>query len=131
MTTATFFVDDLVVTLRAAEVPDAVFNSGCFAGGNCGIGIGVQAGLEESLPNWTLLDQFGNARDGQRGQNIGGSGYTDSGDYPSSGGEEGTLPASTIRTQNDTQMNGDGVLTFPAPNAVLTDLAVGWTLQTP
>jgi hypothetical protein len=125
------FVDDAAVTARTAEVPDAEWNSGMLGGGSAGpgIGIGPQPGLEESLPNWTLLDQFGNARDGQRGQNVGGSGYTDPADYPSSGGEEGTLPASTIRGQDNETMDGSGALSFPAPNAVLTDLAAGWQLQ--
>ena len=126
------FVDDAAVTARTAEVPNAVWNSGMLGGGqNCGIGIGPQTGLEESLPNWTLLDQFGDARDGQVGQCIGGPGYTDPDDYPSSGGSEGKLPEATIRAQDQDNMTGDGALSFPAPNAVLTDLADGWQLQAP
>jgi len=125
------FVDDAAVTARTAEVPDADWNSGMLGAGNNGVGIGPQAGLEESLPNWTLLDQFGNARNGQIGQYIGGPGYTDVADWPGSGGDEGTLPDSTIRVQDNEAMDGSGSLSFPAPNAVLTDLAAGWSLQTP
>ena len=128
----TVFVDDATFAARSAEVPDAEWNSGMLGGGGgAPVGIGPQAGLEESLPNWTLLDQFGNARDGQIGQYIGGSGYTDPADYPLSGGDEGTAPDSTIRVQDNEDMTGDGALSFPAPNAVLTDLDVGWDLQEP
>lgn len=131
-TPVTVFVDDATVASRTAEVPDAEWNSGMLGGGGgCGIGIGPQPGLEESLPNWTLLDQHGNARNGQIGQNIGGSGYTDVADWPTSGGQEGTEPDSTIRVQDNETQTGDGALSFPAPNAILTDLAVGWDLQPP
>ena len=130
-TPVTVFVDDAAVTERSTEVPDAEWNSGMLGGGCAVGGIGPQAGLDESLPNWTLLDQFGNARDGQRGQYIGGPGYTDPADYPSSGGAEGTLPASTVRVQDNETMDGSGALSFPAPNAILTDLDVGWDLQPP
>ena len=124
------FVDDATLAARAAEVPAALFNSGMLGGGGGpGLGIGPQTGLEQSLPNWTLLDQFGNGRDlGQRSQYIGGSGYVDrsSVDWPSSGGQEGTLPAATIRVQDTDSLPGDGSLSFPAENAILVDLADGW-----
>jgi hypothetical protein len=129
---STVFVDDSTVALRLVEVPDAVWNSGMFGGNNApGVGIGTDnPNLEESLPNWTLLDQFGNARVGQRGQNIGGSGYTVAAEYPSSGGEEGTLPDSTIRTQNVNDLDGTGTLSIdPAPNAELETLEEGWRAQ--
>ena len=125
---ASVFIDDFTAALRQAEVPDAVWNSG-MAGGNCVCGIGISTenpNLEESLPEWTLLDQFGNTRVGQRGQYIGGAGYSD----PStSSGDEGTLPASTIRLVDVAALPGDGSFTFPAPNAELVTLAAGWTPQ--
>lgn len=126
----TVFVDDAALAAREAEVPNANWNSGCLGGGGAGpgIGIGPGAGLDEQLPNWTLLDQHGNARNGQIGQNIGGLGYSDPG---TSSGNAGTLPESTIRTQNNVDLDGTGALAFPAPNAVLTDLDAGWQLQTP
>jgi hypothetical protein len=111
-------------------------------GGGAGPGIGISTqnpGLDESLPNWTLLDQHGNARDAQIGQNIGGQGYTDPDGYPSSGGQEGTLPDATIRLQDEDdlptyqeKLDGtrlDGSLVLPADGASLVDLAAGWAAQ--
>jgi len=146
------FVDDAALAAREAEVPDAEWNSGMLGGGSAGPGIGISTqnpGLDESLfpatdgsgdlvvGSWTLEDQHGNARAFQLGQNIGGSGYTDPADYPSSGGEEGTLPESTIRLQseddlptNEEKADGtrlDGSLVLPADGALLDDLATGWT----
>jgi len=74
-----FFVDDPAVTFRQAEEtnPDTLWNSGMFAGASNSPGIGISTenpNLEEQLPNWTLLDQFGNARESQIGQCIGGTG---------------------------------------------------------
>ena len=144
-----FFVDDPAVTFRQAEEtnPDTLWNSGMFAGASNSPGIGISTenpNLEEQLPNWTLLDQFGNARASQIGQCIGGSGFVNRAltDWPSSGGTEGTAPDSTIRLMpvdslptnaekdlfaakpNPTEQ--DGQLTLPAQGANLTDLAVGW-----
>ena len=144
-----FFVDDPAVTFREAEEtnPDTLWNSGMFGGASNSPGIGISTenpGLEESLPNWTLLDQFGNARAAQIGQCIGGSGFVNRAvtDWPSSGGTEGTLPDSTIRLMpvanlptnaekdlfadkpNPTEQ--DGQLTLPAGGADLVLLATGW-----
>lgn len=122
------FVDDAAIALRTAEVPGASWNSGMF-GGNCQPGIGIsteQTDLGQSLPNWTLLDQFENARVGQIGQNVGGSGYSDPG---TSSGQEGTLPDATIRLADQDSLDGSGTLSFPAPNAELVTLAAGWTPQ--
>ena len=122
------FVDDAAIAARQAEVPDADWNSGMLGGGGAGpgIGIGPQPGLEESLPNWTLLDQHGNARVGQIGQNVGGLGYSDPG---TSSGDEFTGPGSTIRVQDTDADDGSGELSFPAPNAELNALATGWEEQ--
>jgi len=116
------FVDDAAAAALAARVPNANYNSGMF--GSCsGIGIGPQTGLAESLPNWTLLDQHGNARTNQIGQYIGGSGISAAG---TSSGEEGTLPESTIRWQDNDDLDGSGALSFPAAGCALVTLAAGW-----
>ena len=140
-----FFVDDASVTALDARVPDAEVNSGMFAGASNSPGIGISTEnpeLEESLPSWTLLDQFGNARASQRGQLIGGDGITEVADWPGSGGTEGTLPAATIRlmpvdslptnaekdlfADSPVPTKLDGSLEFPAQGATLSDLAIGW-----
>lgn len=134
-----FFVDDAAVTALDARVPDAITNSGMFAGASNAPGIGISTenpNLEESLPSWTLLDQFGNARDDQRSQCIGGPGITLTTDWPGSGGQEGTLPAATIRlvaaadlptyAEKLADPNVDGSLTLPAEGANLLALADGW-----
>ena len=123
---ASFFIDDTGLAALAARVPDAVLNSGMTYGGSnaCGIGISTEnAELGESLPSWTLLDQFGNARVNQRSQHIGGSGISDAG---TSSGQEGTLPAATLRLADQADMAGDGALAFPKFGAALNDLATGW-----
>jgi len=141
-----FFVDDAAVTALDARLADnptlsgtPVVNSGMFGGASNSPGIGISTtnpNLEESLPNWTLLDQHGNARDDQIGQLIGGDGITEAADWPGSGGTEGTLPDATIRLMDAADLptyaekladpNVDGNLTLPAFGAELVDLAVGW-----
>lgn len=129
----TFFVDDAAVTALDTRVPAASTDTGMNFGAsnNPGIGISDQnPDLQESLPSWTLLDQHGNARDGQISQVIGGDGITDVADWPGSGGTEGTLPDATIRFgANPANVNGqpdnDAAITGVA-NASLTDLATGW-----
>ncbi|MCP3871255.1 MAG: hypothetical protein GY703_24780 [Gammaproteobacteria bacterium] len=131
-----FFVDDAAVTAMTTRVPDAVFNSGVFAGASNAPGIGISTEnpeLSESLPNWTLEDQFGNARAAQRSQCIGGPGISSPSE---SDGQEGTLPAATIRLVSNSQLpdaaekeadsNVDGALAFPLLGANLTDLSTGW-----
>lgn len=142
-----FFVDDAAVTAMTTRVPGATtFNSGVFGGASNSPGIGISTtnpGLEESLPNWTLLDQHGNARNDQIGQLVGGTGITAAADYPSSGGITvapstgmGTAPGASIRLMDAADLptyaekladpNVDGNLTLPAFGAELVDLAVGW-----
>ena len=123
---ASFFIDDSGLAALAARVPDAVVNSGMMYGASCAPGIGISTenpGLAESLPNWTLLDQFGDARANQISQHIGGAGISDPG---TSSGDSGTDPASTIRLAPQADMTGDGALAFPKFGAELTDLAAGW-----
>ncbi len=126
---STFFVDDEAVTALIARVPAAIGNSGMFGGASNSPGIGISTenpNLEESLPSWTLQDQFGNARNAQRGQHIGGAGISDPG---TSSGTSGTLPAATIRLYDNATQDGSGTITLPADGASLVDLAVGWAAQ--
>lgn len=128
----TAFIDDVAVGLRAAEVPNASFGDGMNVGGSCACGIGIGSdnpGLEEQLPNWTLLDQHGNGRLGQISQHIGGPGYTDFNDYPSSGGQEGTLPDSIIRT-GPNNADGTGNVVYTG-DMHLISLATGWEVVAP
>lgn len=138
------FVDDVSVTAMTTRVPDAVFNSGVFAGASNSPGIGISTenpGLEESLPNWTLLDQHGNARESQIGQLIGGDGITEASDWPGSGGVEGTLPDAIIRlidpadlptaAEKEADSNVDGQVSLPANGATLSVLADGWVEAPP
>lgn len=118
------FIDDIAVATRSAEVPDAAFNNGMNLGGSCACGIGIgteNPNLEESLPNWTLLDQHGNPRTTQISQHIGGSGLGD--------GSEGTLPDAITRFAT-VSANGDGSAVYTA-NPSLVDLAVGWVAAAP
>jgi len=131
----TYFVDDAAVTALGTRVPDASTNTGMNFGAsnNPGIGISDQnPELQESLPSWTLLDQHGNARNGQISQVIGGDGITEAADWPGSGGTEGTLPDATIRYgANPANVNGQPDNDAPITgisNAILTDLATGWEI---
>lgn len=136
-----FFIDDASTAALEARVPNAIINSGMFAGGSNAPGIGISTqnpSLDESLPNWTLLDQFGNARINQRSQCIGGPGITNVADYPSSGGQEGTLPAAVVTLIDpdalptyaeklaDPDVDGQLPILAPTPGAALNALATGW-----
>lgn len=133
---ANFFVDDAALVAMAARVPDAIANSGMEGGASNAPGIGISTenpDLDESLPSWTLLDQFGNARVNQRSQHIGGPGISNPSE---SNGQEGTLPAATVRLADQAGLptyaekladpNVDGKLTYPLPGAALNLLATGW-----
>jgi hypothetical protein len=143
-----FFVDDASVVALEARVPNAVFNSGMFAGASNAPGIGISStnpGLDESLPSWTLLDQGEASNDyvprvriNQRSQCIGGPGITLTSDWPGSGGQEGSLPAAVatfidpadLPTYADKLANGevDGQIPelAPTPGCALNTLAAGW-----
>ena len=135
---ATYFVDDAAKAAREAENTGADFDNGMNNGGSCaaGIGINMLEGAVVGTPEqFTLLDQFGNARAAQISQSIGGYPYTDPANYPSSDGTEGTLPDSVIRygdapTQaaKDADPTLDGTI-IPVGNATLTTLAGGWVIQ--
>lgn len=128
MPAVTFFMDDSSRAAREAEVPAANFDAGMNLGGSnaCGIGINMDGGEVVGTPEqFTLLDQFGDIRVGQRSQHIGGSGYTPPSAYPSSGGQEGTLPAASIYTANNNP-SGDGGVVVVLGVAALETLGVGW-----
>jgi hypothetical protein len=131
----TVFIDDAAVTAREAEVPEANFNNGMNLGGSnaCGIGINMNEGaIVGSREQFTLLDQLGLARVPQISQHIGGYPFNPSTNYPSSGGQEGTLPDSSIRFgDNPTAAEKaadpalDGTVTLTG-NCTLNTLAEGW-----
>lgn len=125
-----FFLDDVAQAALEARVPNYVAGTGLTFGGSCACGIGISsdnAGLEESLPNWTLLDQHENARNAQISQCIGGDGISTKG---TSSGSEGTAPDAIVRFGVN-PANVDGQPDNNAPviignRAVLIDLATGW-----
>ena len=135
---ATYFQDDTARGLREAETPDASFVNGMNMGGSCSMGVGINmlegevVGTDEQF---TLLDQFGNARAAQISQSIGGFPHVPSTDYPSSGGQEGTLPDAIIRFGNaptqaakDGDPALDGTIIFTG-DSTLTTLLGGWVIQ--
>ena len=124
----TIFRDDSAVAARAAEVPLASFANGVNNAGSCSCGIGInvdEGAVVGTLEQFTLLDQFGDARAGQVSQSIGGYPYVDNADYPSSGGAEGQQPKGTIFVVTNSA-NGDGTVTSLG-NATLDSLSAGWT----
>lgn len=130
MPDVTYFVDDVAKTAREAEVVAASFSDGGnHAGSNaCGLGINQGGGpVVGTPPQFTLLDQHGNAREAQISQSIGGHPYVAAASYPSSGGEEGTAPDAVVRF-GTTTTNGDGVVTSVG-NSTLSDISVGWTIN--
>jgi hypothetical protein len=104
MSNPTAFSDDSARGLREAEVVDASFVNGMNLGGSNSMGVGINMSAVTPFPvvgtpeQFTLLDQDGDIRVGQRSQSIGGYPYADPADYPSSGGTEGDLPAASIYT---------------------------------
>ena len=124
------FYDDAAIAAGEIRNTTASWTTGMNLGGSCAPGIGIatdNTNLEEQLPNWTLLDQFGNVRDAQIGQQIGGPGISDAG---TSSGQEGTLPDSTIRLfDNPANVNGqpdNDAAAVANGSAILRVLADGW-----
>lgn len=117
-----YFINPTAVAAREAEVPAASFDNGMNLGGSNAPGIGIaDAGLlatqdlDESLPNWTLLDQDEDAREPQASQHIGGSGLG-----------AGVAGKGTVAVVLGTpSVDGDGEAT-PIGDATLADLATGW-----
>ena len=100
----TVFSDDSARGLREGELPLASFVNGMNLGGSNSMGIGINMSAVTPFPvvgtpeQFTLLDQDGDIRVGQRSQSIGGYPYNPASNYPSSGGTEGDLPAASIYT---------------------------------
>ena len=119
----TSFIDATSVTAREAEVPLAAFDNGMNLGGSNAPGLGIATAgeiqtqdLDESLPNWTLLDQDEDAREPQVSQHIGGDGLDD-----------GVAGKGTVAIDvNVNDAAGDGSATIDGV-ATLADLSVGWT----
>ena len=119
----TSFLDATSVTAREAEVPLAAFDNGMNLGGSNAPGLGIATAgeiqtqdLDESLPNWTLLDQDEDAREPQVSQHIGGDGLDD-----------GVAGKGTVAIDvNVNDAAGDGSATIDGV-ATLADLSVGWT----
>ena len=108
MPNVSYFLDDSVVSTRAAEVPDADFAGGVNAGASnaCGIGVNADGGAVADTPEqFTLLDQNGDARTPQNSQAVGG--------------------AADVLRLGTVSATGDGVVTADG-NATLADAAVGW-----
>ena len=124
----TYFIDDVAVTEREGDVPLASFDNGMNMAGSSamGTGINMNEGAVIGTPEqFTLLDQFGNARAAQISQHIGGSGLGD--------GSEGTLPDSIIRfgtmptnaAKEAADPSIDGTVIFVGDAALIT-LGGGW-----
>jgi hypothetical protein len=134
----TAFVDDAAVTAAVTtetRAPAASFTGGCNATGSNAPGIGINQGggaVVGTPEQFTLLDQFGDARTAQKSQLIGGTGITLAANWPSSGGAEGTLPDAVIRfgPQDAAYPDGSGDITFTS-NSTLAVLATGWEAAAP
>lgn len=127
----TYFMDDIGRAAREAEVINASFLNGANLAGSCACGIGINIGegaVVGTPEQFTLLDQKGAIRVGQRTQHIGGGGYTPPSAYPSSGGDEGTSPNASIYTGPNG--NGNGAIT-PDGVAALETLGAGWISHVP
>ena len=126
------FQDAAAVVLRTPEVPDASWDTG-MNNASCQPAIGVATDnpdLEESLPNWTLLDQDEEARAPQVSQSLGGTGFSPAANYPSSDGVEGkgTEPAQLwVNPVNVVGVPDNDAPSVVDGDATLLDLAVGWT----
>jgi len=137
----TFMMDESAQTARALENTIADFDNGCNLAGSCAPGVGInmnEGAVVGTREQFTLLDQFGNARAAQISQHIGGTPYVDRGsvDWPSSGGDEGTLPADVIRfgdnpanaAKEAAEPSIDGTIGVIG-NSTLNDIAVGWVVN--
>ena len=130
----TSFIDTVAVAARQPNVPLASFSNGGNLAGSCahGIGINMNEGAVVGTPEqFTLLDQFGDARAAQISQHIGGSGL--------GAGSEGTAPDAVIRfgtnktnaekqAGQDAGESVDGEIT-PIGNSTLNTLALGWVVN--
>jgi hypothetical protein len=120
---ATTFRNTTTIAARKLDVPDADFDGGTNNSTCSAIGIATDnPNLEESLPEWTLLDQFGDGRTPQVSQYIGGDG-TEEG----SEGNGSDIAQYVIGVINPDYPNSTGTITVNG-TATLTTLAAGWSL---
>lgn len=136
----TTFIDRAAVDVRDGEVPDADWDGGANAPASCAPGIGITYPLTNlpafttpTGPNWSLLDQFSDARTPQVSQVIGGEGVTTSSDWPTSGGIEGNGEShgeaiEIVTNPDDVDGAPDPANPGPTPvgDATLASLAAGW-----
>jgi hypothetical protein len=136
MNTVSTFRDTAAVALRELEVVGADFANGMNNGGcQPGIGISVGGGAVVGTPEqFTLEDQFEAIRVPQVSQVLGGLGYTDYDDYPSSGGIEGNgsahaqfvVPVSMpTNAEKEADPSLDGTVTVLG-TANLQTIEAGW-----
>ena len=119
---ATAFRNSTTITAREAEVPNAAFDDGMNNGASNAPGLGVatdQTNLEESLPSWTLVDQFEVARVPQVSQLLGGTGL--------GAGVEGNGSGDAQFIVGVGNPSNDGTVTVLG-TANLQLLATGWAL---
>lgn len=122
MNTPTVYVDNIELIIRSGEIPDAQWGTGMDYGASNAPGVGVatdNAGLEQSLPSWTRLDQDEAARTPQVSQIIGGGG-------PTGQSGKGLQPVEVVTNNN----SGDGSV-IADKEAQLVTLAAGWVGVTP
>ena len=120
MARPSFFIDDIAVTARELDVPEASFDDGMnLAGSNApGVGINVDGGAVIGTPEqFTLLDQRGDVRVPQISQHIGGSGL--------GAGVPGTEPDGSVRA-GVPSTDGDGSVPGLWENCGLAVLDDGW-----
>ena len=114
---ATSYLDNIAITARELDVPDADWGSGGIMGASCSPGIGISdknPGLQQQLPNWTLLDQNGDARNPQVGSIIGNG---------NGAGSTGMGQSAIVFVENP--VDGNGGFESVAP-AHLQTLEAGW-----
>lgn len=115
---AATFIDVDARAVRVSEVPAASFVNG-MNNGSCQAGIGIAGGptlLAGTPEQFTLLDQFGDARAPQLGQSVGGVAL----------GAGETIVPSQAMDLIDNDASGDGVVVVDGTGATLTTLAAGW-----
>ena len=68
----TYLQSAALKTAGETRVPEADFDNGMNRAGSCAPGVGIATGNGEcKLSDWTLLDQFAQARDPQQSQHVG------------------------------------------------------------
>lgn len=68
-----YFLNSAEVAARQPEVPDADFAGGMNLGASNACGIGINTGdVNPKLTDWSVIDQFGDARTPQASNSIGG-----------------------------------------------------------